>query len=49
MDAQTIINESNFESQAVNYARQLYNQDKIKHNTLKYCRRINGIWEIAEN
>ena len=49
MDAQTIINESNFESKAVNYARQLYNQDKVKQTTLKYCRRSNGIWEIAEN
>jgi len=50
MDAQAIIDESNFESDAVNYARQIYGlSDDMQQRTLKYCKRFNGIWEIAEN
>jgi len=50
MDAQAIINESNYESHAVHYARLLYGlKDNMQERTLKYCRRFNGTWEIAEN
>jgi len=50
MDAQAIINEPNFESDAVHYARLLYGlEDNMQERTLKYCRRFNGTWEISEN